>query len=336
MRKIRKNKKRTEKNRSFSKYIIYSLLIIIFSLITFIIGTVYTQKKYEKKLQTTQNELKTLKQKIEELKSQDKKFLLPEHYTNIPSEIADYNKSIILPPKKEQNITEDKTTSLKNITQKIKKPKLVIIIDDVSFKWQVNKIKAIPFKVTPSFFPPSKRHPNTPIYAKTFPHYMVHLPLEAIHFSKPEPDTLNSQDSYETILKRVEYVKNLFPKAKFINNHTGSTFTSNKEAMIKLFRALKNENLGFIDSKTTPYSKSKEAKKIYNIPLFSRNIFLDNEINPKYIQNQLKKAIKIAKKRGYAIAIGHPYSQTLMTLKNSKKLLKDIEVVYIDELLNDR
>ena len=335
MRKTKK-KKSTKKNRNFSKYIIYFLIIIILSLIAFIIGTVYTQKEYEKKIQNTQNELKILKQKIEKLKSQDKTHLLPEYYTNIPSEIADYKKSIILPPKEEQNITENKTTPLKHTAQKIKKPKLVIIIDDVSFKWQVNKIKTIPCKVTPSFFPPSKRHPNTPIYAKTFPHYMIHLPLEAIHFDKPEPNTLNSKDSYQTILKRIEYVKNLFPKAKFINNHTGSTFTSNKEAMIKLFRALKNENLGFVDSKTTPYSKSKEATQIYNIPLFSRDIFLDNKADPKYIQNQLKKAIKIAKKRGYAIAIGHPHPATLITLKNSKELLKDVEVVYIDELLNDK
>jgi len=330
MKKTRK-KKNIKKNRSFSKYIVYFLITIILLLIAFIIGTVYTQKKYEKKLQNTQNELKILKQKIEKLQSQDKTPLLPEYYTKVPSEIADYKKSIILPPKIEKDI-EDKTIPLK----KIKKPKLVIIIDDVSFKWQVNKIKAIPFKITPSFFPPSKRHPNTPIYAKTFSHYMIHLPLEAIHFSKPEPNTLHIKDSYQTILKRIEYVKNLFPKAKFINNHTGSTFTSNKEAMIKLFRALKNENLGFVDSKTTPYSKSKEAQKIYNIPLFARNIFLDNKANTQYIQNQLKKAIKIAKKRGYAIAIGHPHPLTLATLKNSKELLKEIEVVYIDELLNDK
>lgn len=320
-----------KKNISFSKYIIYFLITIIFFLIAFIIGTVYTQKKYEKKLQNTQNELKILKQKIEKLQSQDKAPLLPEYYTKVPSEIADYQKSIIFPPKIEKDI-EDKTIPLK----KIKKPKLVIIIDDVSFKWQVNKIKAIPFKITPSFFPPSKRHPNTPIYAKTFSHYMIHLPFEAIHFSRPESNTLHIKDSYQTILKRIEYVKNLFPKAKFINNHTGSTFTSNKEAMIKLFRALKNENLGFVDSKTTPYSKSKEAQKVYNIPLFARNIFLDNKANTQYIQNQLQKAIKIAKKRGYAIAIGHPHPVTLATLKNSKELLKEIEVVYIDELLNDK
>jgi len=57
------------------------------------------------------------------------------------------------------------------------KPKLVIIIDDVSFRSHVRAIKSLPFKITPSFFPPNKMHPNTPIYAREFKDYMVHVPI---------------------------------------------------------------------------------------------------------------------------------------------------------------
>ncbi|AZV46823.1 hypothetical protein C3L23_05910 [Nautilia sp. PV-1] len=326
MKKTHRKKKKTSKKSSFNlKYIIYFLILIIFSLSAFIVGIVYTQKNYEKELKKTQNSIKILQEKIKQLKSQTK--IKKENASaSVPSEIMDYNKAhnttVILPPKE----------TVQPVIPVSKKPKLVIIIDDVSFKGQVNKIKAIPFHVTPSFFPPTNRHPNTAIYAKEFSHYMIHLPLEAIHFNKPEPKTLNINDSYATILNRIKEVKKDFPKAKFINNHTGSTFTANKEAMLKLFRALKTEHLGFVDSKTTPYSKSQIADKTYRIPLYSRNIFLDNEENPEYIRNQLKKAIRIAKKRGYAIAIGHPHSVTLQTLKNSTDLLKNIDVVYIDEL----
>ncbi len=66
--------------------------------------------------------------------------------------------------------------------------------------------------------------------------------------------------------------------------------------------------------------------------MLSRNIFLDNNKNKKYIQKQLKKAIKNAKKNGSAIAIGHPYNITFQTLKDSKHLLKDIELVYINQI----
>ena len=330
MKKTSKKKRKTSKKSINLKYIIYFLLLIIFSLSAFIIGIIYTQKNYEKELKKTQNSIKILQEKIKKLKkAKNSQKYKKETQTTVPSEIMDYKKShnttIILPPK-------ETVTPAIPIT---KKPKLVIIIDDVSFKGQVRRIKAIPYKITPSFFPPTNRHPNTAIYAKSFSHYMIHLPMQAIHFNKPEPKTLNVTDSYQTILNRIIEVKKLFPKAKFVNNHTGSTFTSNKDAMIKLFKALKTEHMGFVDSKTTQNSKSKEAQKVYNIPLYSRNIFLDNEENPEYIRNQLKKAVKLAKKTGYAIAIGHPHSVTLETLKNSTDILKKIDVVYIDELMEN-
>ena len=196
------------KKRFPLKYIIYLLVFIIILLSVVIINSLYTQKNYKKELEKTQSELEVLQKNITKIKSQIDSPIL-EYNISIPSEIADYNKAIIVPPKEEKNrstsITKENNITKKiieatkkeispiknNITKETKvilppqKPKLVIIIDDVSFKWQVNKIKAIPFKITPSFLPPSKIHPNTHIYAKTFSHYMIHLPLEAAHFPTP-------------------------------------------------------------------------------------------------------------------------------------------------------
>ncbi len=343
---MKKNVKKKTTNSKKSilnlKYIIYFLLLVIFSVSTFIVGIVYSQKNYEKELKKTQNSVKILQEKIKKLKTlktpslKHEKETHPLKYekettqTDIPSEIVDYeksqNESVTFPP---ILLQPEKKTPIISVS---KKPKLVIIIDDVSFNIHIKKIKAIPYKITPSFFPPSHRHPNTALYAEKFSHYMIHLPMQAVHFHKPEPKTLNITDNYQTILNRIIEVKKLFPKAKFINNHTGSTFTANTSAMIKLFKALKVEHIGFVDSKTTVNTKAKEAQKIYNIPLYSRNIFLDNKANPAYIKKQLKKAVQIAKKRGFAIAIGHPHSTTLETLKNAKNILKDVDVVYIDEL----
>ncbi|WP_457560583.1 divergent polysaccharide deacetylase family protein, partial [Caminibacter sp.] len=70
----------------------------------------------------------------------------------------------------------------------------------------------------------------------------------------------------------------------------------------------------------------------YKIPLFSRNVFIDNKADINYIKTQLKKVVKIAKKRGYAIAIGHPHKTTFEALKESVNILKSVKVVYINEL----
>jgi polysaccharide deacetylase 2 family uncharacterized protein YibQ len=64
----------------------------------------------------------------------------------------------------------------------------------------------------------------------------------------------------------------------------------------------------------------------------SRNVFIDNIQDKQYIIKQLKSAIKIAKKKGFAIAIGHPHTMTLQTLKEVKYLFKDVNVVNINTL----
>ena len=102
--------------------------------------------------------------------------------------------------------------------------------------------------------------------------------------------------------------------------------------MDRLFKALKKYDFVFVDSRTTAKSVAQKYAQKYDMPYIVRNTFLDNEKSFEYIQNQLKKAIKIANKRGYAIAIGHPYSMTIKVLKESKHLLKDVEPIFINEL----
>jgi polysaccharide deacetylase 2 family uncharacterized protein YibQ len=51
-----------------------------------------------------------------------------------------------------------------------------------------------------------------------------------------------------------------------------------------------------------------------------------------YIHRQLQKAVNMAKKRGYAIAIGHPHKVTMKALTSAADIFNDVELVYIDEL----
>jgi len=215
-----------------------------------------------------------------------------------------------------------------------KRPKLVIIIDDVTTASQIQKIKNIPFPITMSFLPPISRHKNSAKITKNLKNYMIHLPLEAQSRRYEEDNTLHIEDSYKKINKRIKYLKKLYPKAKYINNHTGSKFTKNKQAMDKLFRVLKQYNYFFVDSKTTSKTATKQYAKKYNLKYLTRNVFLDNKREKRYIIGQLRKSIKIAKRDGFAIAIGHPHNITLKTLSNSKYLLKDLEVVYVHQLSN--
>jgi uncharacterized protein len=212
------------------------------------------------------------------------------------------------------------------------RPKLSILIDDVTASWQVKRIEDIGYPITMAFLPPNNRHRNSARIAQGIENYMIHLPLEASSKRYEEGDTLHVNDSYEVIEQRIAQVKKYYPNAKYLNNHTGSKFTSNGKAMDRLFQALKKHDLIFVDSRTTSKSVTKKYAKKHNLRYLSRNIFLDNKQDKNYIQKQLQKAVKIARSKGQAIAIGHPHKITIQTLKESKHLLKGIDVVYINQI----
>ena len=214
-----------------------------------------------------------------------------------------------------------------------KKPRLVIIIDDVHTKKQMKAIAKLGMKITPSIFPPYQLSKHSNILAKNEKNYMIHLPMESSskQFNK-QTKTLMTSFSDERIADRVMEIRQLFPHAKYVNNHTGSVFTSHYKAMKKLYIALKMEGFVFVDSFTVASSKVRKIAHEFDDAYVRRDIFIDNIHKVSYIHKQLKKAVKKAKKNGYAIAIGHPHKITMKALKSASNILNDVELVYIDAI----
>jgi len=334
--------KKRKKSKKSSKKIYIWILLVVFLVISSFVGGYYVAKSTIKPKVIHKQDIKTKEalrelQKLvdENIKSQNKiinqnlnkkniKYNKEENKTSIiNSEAVDYH---------ENNTNTTTHTNPKPIFH-TNKPKLVIIMDDMSFGYEVKKLKKLKINITPSFFPPSAGHPNTAVYAKEFRHYMVHLPMQAMNPNfKEEPNTLHTNSTVAYITQRILFVKKEFPRDKFINNHTGSKFTANLNAMKRFYKILDKYHLVFVDSRTTSHTKAPIVAKEFGQILLSRDVFLDNKPNVKYIQNQLKQAIRIAKRRGYAIAICHPHPKTFEALSKSKKILKNVQVIYIDEL----
>ena len=212
--------------------------------------------------------------------------------------------------------------------------KLVLIIDDVATFEHASMIKSLGLKITPSIFPATKTHPDTPSIARSFEFYMIHLPMQAKHFDSPEIGTLTINESFESMLEKIKKIRKDFPRAKYTNNHTGSRFTSDYDAMDKAYRALIEQGFIFVDSKTIAQTAVARAAKKYNQPYISRDIFLDDDPSAAAVRRELVAAVNLAKKRGYAIAIGHPKKNTIAVIKASKNnILKDVEVVYLKDIL---
>ena len=273
------------------------------------------QKEIEKSKIEEKVEIKQAKEPSKEIEDE-----IIEEKTQIEKPITKQKKDLIT---KKDNYKYDLKT----------KPKLVIIIDDVVSKTQKDKILNIGYPITMAFLPPNSGHKESAIIAQNLPFHMIHFPMQASkNFKNIEIDTLNISDSYEKIEARVKKLRDLYPNTTYTNNHTGSVFTENYEAMDKLFRALKKYNFIFVDSKTTPNSVAKELSIKYQMPYIVRDTFLDNDRSFTAIQNQLKDAIRVAKKQGFAIAIGHPYEVTFQVLKESKHLLNDVEPIFLNKL----
>ena len=212
-------------------------------------------------------------------------------------------------------------------------PKLAIIMDDISTNAQASELKKLSIKVTPSIFPPEKQHPKTAELAKEFSVYMVHLPLQALNYTNEKANTLHTGDSKEKISQRIKDIKNDFKGVKYINNHTGSGFTSDFKSTLALLDELKNSEIYFIDSLTTNKSTVLDVSKKLGLKYAYRDVFLDNEQNVSKILKMINNAVAVAKKDGVAIAICHPYKSTFEALKIAQKdAFKGVEVVYVDKI----
>jgi polysaccharide deacetylase 2 family uncharacterized protein YibQ len=213
------------------------------------------------------------------------------------------------------------------------KPRLAIIIDDISHPRQLKTLQRLPYHITPSIFPPSELSASSHKLARGLKHCMVHLPLQSGSKAMNKMQgMLFVKDSTSKVQARVKEIRRLFPHAKYINNHTGSVFTSDKKAMTQLYAMLRKQGFVFVDSRTTAKSVVRAIARSYDDPYIARDVFIDNTQKVSVILAQLKKAVALAKKRGYAIAIGHPHKATMEALRRAKTILKGVETVYIDAL----
>jgi uncharacterized protein len=167
---------------------------------------------------------------------------------------------------------------------------------------------------------------------------LLHLPLESVnnHDSATDTDgliltTMGPAEivaAFEAALARVPY-------ADGVNNHMGSKFTADAALMRILLAPIKDRGLLFIDSRTTADTVAfGEARKM-GIPAAERDIFLDADVDRGRIPSRLVELFKLARSRGRAIGICHPYPETLEALRTGFRQFADygLEVVPVSRLV---
>jgi len=341
----RRTRKKITKISNFKKNILIVLgvfLMIFLVIFGYFLGQNDTAKSQaavskahkSKEIYSTQQLLDDLS-KIKTKKPQEEEELTPKKMVKIEKRMT--AKPLLQERAKEQKV-EKYPVNKKEIAlaYRGRKPKLAIIIDDVSSLKQLKHIMSLPIKVTPSIFPPYELSKLNHKLAEGLNHYMIHLPMQSGKAYDKQYRTLKVTDSKEKMEVRVKEIRRLFPTARYINNHTGSVFTDNYKAMEILYGILRQEGFIFVDSRTTASTKVRKIAHAYGDAYVARDIFIDNKLNVPYIHKQLRQVVKTAKKKGYAIAIGHPHPVTMKALANAQDIFKDVELVYIDEIYRNR
>ena len=164
---------------------------------------------------------------------------------------------------------------------------------------------------------------------------MAHVPMQPHKDLYTAPDGLTVDMTDEELTKNFEIMLTKFEGVKGVNNHMGSKFTENRQKMSDIMEILHKHGLFFLDSKTTPKSVGKSTAAQYDVDYAHRHVFLDNNNDKSYILQQLKITERIAQKNGYAVAIGHPKSQTYNALKEWLPTVSDkgLKIVHMSEIV---
>jgi len=218
------------------------------------------------------------------------------------------------------------------------KPHIALIIDDIGDNLRLG-LRAIrlPGNVTCAFLPHTTYARRLAISAhKRNKEVMLHLPMESEEDKAPGPGALTLDMTRSEFLHTVESDLKAVPYAAGVNNHMGSLMTQHPGDMRWLMQAIsRHGHLFFVDSRTTEFTVAQQVAEETGLPNLRRDVFLDNDQRPAAIAAQFARLIALAKRRGSAVAIGHPHAATLRFLEQHLSRLSDegITLVSVSELI---
>ena len=165
---------------------------------------------------------------------------------------------------------------------------------------------------------------------------LLHLPMQSVGEESPEPLELRSGLAAEDVSRLVNDMLSSVPTAAGVNNHQGSLATADPVLMSELMPVLVQRRLFFIDSRTTAATVAYDTARRAGVAASFRNVpFLDDVAEPQAVREQFERAIRDARLKGSAIAIGHPRPATLELLRQALPQLgsRGVRPVYASELV---
>ena len=216
------------------------------------------------------------------------------------------------------------------------RPRLAIVIDDLgNDRAQAEALFRLSYPLTLSVLPhlSSSGEIAEEAHRRGY-QVLLHLPMASAGGEKDEPIELHPGMDSSAVGETFAAMLETVPYAAGVNNHEGSRSTSDTKLMSELMPLLRDRKLFFVDSRTTAATVAESAAHSAGVPATSRNVFLDDEQSAAAIRKQFELAVRDARERGSALAIGHPHPETLQVLSEMlpKTELLGVNLVFASDL----
>lgn len=217
-------------------------------------------------------------------------------------------------------------------------PRIAIVIDDLGRdETEVGQIEAFGVPITYSVLP-YEEETGTVVAELTArgKEMLCHLPMEPEGMGDPGPGALLESMTEAELVDATDRALAAVPGAVGVNNHMGSGLSTDPRAMRPVLAHLAQKHLFFLDSRTSAKSVGYRLAIELGVPAAERQVFLDDLEEPAAIRAQFARLLALARKKGAAIAIGHPHPNTLAVLADEipKALAAGFEIVPVSYLLD--
>lgn len=220
-------------------------------------------------------------------------------------------------------------------------PYISILIDDVGDRLEAGRTAVdLPGPIAYAFLPRTR---YAGLLAKRAhdkgKEVLLHLPMQAVRAGPLGPGALTLDMDQAQFLRAVAADLAAIPHVVGVNNHMGSLLTRHPGHMTWLMRDLKRRGgLFFLDSRTTAKTVAERMAVESGLPALRRDVFLDDDRAPAAVAAQFDRLLALARRQGYAIAIGHPHASTLEVLAARLPQLAElgIELIPLRDMIGRR
>ena len=208
---------------------------------------------------------------------------------------------------------------------------IAILIDDLGYNRQgMEASLALPKEVALAILPETPYAQKTAIASQEQQRItLLHAPMENQRELALGPGGLYAKMTKEELKTTLKKDLDGLPGIQGVNNHMGSLLTTKADSMTWVMEVLQGRSLFFIDSLTSPKSVAEKIAKQHGLKTVTRDVFLDNIRTEQAIDKQFSRLIKLARRHGSALAIGHPYPETTSYLKKRLESLGQDGVVLV-------